>query len=192
MAVIHWVRLSFVINGPPGARRISPWTSRHCVSLPSSRYTRFPPRINISFRISPRCHSKTAIPASLESSSSPSSRPTCVRILAPLNDDVAATRCIPSDRHAFKLVSPGEKGRKTYVNLGDAQKGPREQGPRSCGLNMESARVVGVFGSRRKPDGDRGYNVIRLLLLSCYRDRHSKDFWEMWRCGEGVNEFVSK
>lgn len=135
-----------------------------CHSLP--RGTRFPPRINISFRISLRCHSKTA---SLESSSSPSSRVQSPRARIPLMMTSQRTRCIPSDRHAFKLVSPGEKGRKTYVNLGDAQKGPREQGPHSAGLNMErrrrrteSARVVGVFGSRAAEDanGDRGCNVI--------------------------------
>lgn len=71
-------------------------------------------------------------------------------------------------------MSPGEKGRKTRVNLGDAQKGLRERGPRSSRLNMErrkrermeSARVVGVFGSRaaaEDTDGGPGYNVIRLL-----------------------------
>lgn len=106
-----------------------------CHSLP--RGTRFPPRINISFRISLRCHSKTA---SLESSSSPSSRVQSPRARIPLMMTSQRTRCIPSDRHAFKLVSPGEKGRKTYVNLGDAQKGPREQGPHSAGLNMERRR----------------------------------------------------
>lgn len=84
--------------------------------------------------------------------------------------------------HAFKLVSPGEKGRKTCTSTSVTRKKGREKSSPSLSLSLFSGLNKMDGGGRRvcsrgrclrrftcsaavdDMDGDQGYNVIRSSL----------------------------